>query len=92
MVKRRRVPAIADGGDPVALSVDDILDGRRPSRSEVAADAAWRAAHARLGWAAAGTEFDPRHVLRLTPRTRATWHARRRAWAVSILEGGSDGR
>lgn len=81
-MRRRRAPQTPAPArpNPAGLDLAALLDGPRPGRSRPDEDRAWLAGRSAIDRATVGTEYDPRHALRLTARTVQTWRALRFAW------------
>jgi hypothetical protein len=89
MLKRRkqaRTEAIAHL-EVRRFSIDEVLNGPRPGRTDAALDRSWSGARGRLYRAIGGTEFDPRHALRLEGDRLAAWQARRQASVGELMHG-----
>lgn len=85
---RRPIPADAPGLDVSGnrqLPLSTLLDGPRLGRSDTAADATWLALRMRLGEVECGSDFDPRHMLRLEGVALREWEAARRAWLADVF-------
>ena len=89
---RRRQSATSDPGPDasatsgVTVTLDEILDGRRPGPDDPERDALWLELRRELSRAQCGhQEFDPREVLRLEGLALARWFEGRREWARQLF-------
>jgi hypothetical protein len=85
-MRRRTFPQAVEPAAPmIRLSMDEILDGPRPSDPD--RDAVWLALRREIGAASVGTEYDLRRSMLLSAAAQRAWFQRRRRWVQTLFAG-----